>query len=929
MWTIFVALTAFRLLREAESARLSMPKRGATTHEKVVLRWPVSEPFVSEVLGARGAALQFETTDQRFHFLNLHKYGREGPLSLSKRKEIEMLHNIVFRRQVPQPLVEEEDESRDLLMPLPTPTLLPSKSTPVAEGKVEKDNRSADDEDSVSSAAESRARFTIEEVDVWPFLPKVLPTSTVLGALCMLWVQLPALHVYAPARVCFGTLFLGTMRRMAYCAYADPGQMQETVDVEQGMPQRAQDEHASTGNDKFTEVLKELANLLYKLGKESKDIQAQIRWNQQTTDKTQHATEHLPDCLGLLRGMLERIEDILDTIAKDITDIVDPQNPWSQCVISGEVLDLACCQLLCHIWGDSNWEEHAVLSDEEVVMEVVRGLRAMFPAKAGSDDGSQAQAPCAAIELTVKNAVLCDFTSDAVAGEGIKTTHDDIQELNEGQERLEMFLSQTRDAPRAQAGTEGTTVQIRPTNGDYGTILRKHADDLYYQSPHSAYGTIHRKHTGDLYYQDGPKAGKSKATAKGTTKIPATRSLLEQRRSSSSSEEKTPLPRGGQPSPPTPSGTRKEEPLQGQAQPVSPGPWGPQDEEFEREAWNSILDFVPNDTNQPQPPPKTPEATRGDQSSQGGKPEHQTSATKLALTTGTFRGISPLEAGAARAIPPVTTQPVEHKGDTYYREATLPRPEREAEETLAHQIPTMTIRDNHTNDAYYPKGPTATREAQQPTALLVPPGSGAPQHQGLHPDQDVFEDAHTTDEKPEAREETENNTYNQRSPERNRRDREEWRQRRRIRRRMGLEPGFFYPSGADDLPFPPLWKVTRWSLDPFALGAYTEFQDPKASEDDRDIYARPEGRLLFTGEGAVPGHVGAQCTHGAVFGGASSAIALLSEGVGAAQRQIQEEESPRLGELLGSGPMGLDVPVLVEVLATGRCKGRKRREPPA
>ena len=23
----------------------------------------------------------------------------------------------------------------------------------------------------------------------------------------------------------------------------------------------------------------------------------------------------------------------------------------------------------------------------------------------------------------------------------------------------------------------------------------------------------------------------------------------------------------------------------------------------------------------------------------------------------------------------------------------------------------------------------------------------------------------------------------------------------------------------DDLPFPPLWKVTRWSLDPFALGA--------------------------------------------------------------------------------------------------------------
>ncbi|CAE7151512.1 PAO4, partial [Symbiodinium pilosum] len=129
----------------------------------------------------------------------------------------------------------------------------------------------------------------------------------------------------------------------------------------------------------------------------------------------------------------------------------------------------------------------------------------------------------------------------------------------------------------------------------------------------------------------------------------------------------------------------------------------------------------------------------------------------------------------------------------------------------------------------------------------------------------------------------------------------------------------------DMVPFPALWKVTRWSLDPFALGAYTEFQDPRATEDDRDVYARPEGRILFTGEGAVPGNIGAQCTHGAVLGGASAAIALLSEGVGAARREAQEEESPRIGELLGSGPMSLDVPILVEVLATGRCKGRKRR----
>ncbi|CAE7240485.1 unnamed protein product [Symbiodinium sp. CCMP2592] len=104
--------------------------------------------------------------------------------------------------EVPQPCIEEEDESRDLLMPLPSPTLLTSKGAAVTEGKMEKDEelRSVEEEGSVSSAAESRARFTISGVDVRPFLPKVLPTSTVLGALCMMWVQLPALHVNAPTQ---------------------------------------------------------------------------------------------------------------------------------------------------------------------------------------------------------------------------------------------------------------------------------------------------------------------------------------------------------------------------------------------------------------------------------------------------------------------------------------------------------------------------------------------------------------------------------------------------------------------------------------------------------------------------------------------------------------------------------------------------------
>ena len=179
------------------------------------------------------------------------------------------------------------------------------------------------------------------------------------------------------------------------------------------------------------------------------------------------------------------------------------------------------------------------------------------------------------------------------------------------------------------------------------------------------------------------------------------------------------------------------------------------------------------------------------------------------------------------------------------------RPECEGEETLTHQMPTKTIRETDINDAYYPKAPTTTFQAQKPTAQL---GGGAPQHWGLHPDQDVFEDTPGIDEKQEAHEqaqndsgelsgttqprdeepdwsrdspdaseeETENDTSSQRTPdltcsswgatrpaepegppppgarlrgetrkERNRRDREEWRQRRRIRRRLGLEPGYF------------------------------------------------------------------------------------------------------------------------------------------
>lgn len=129
-----------------------------------------------------------------------------------------------------------------------------------------------------------------------------------------------------------------------------------------------------------------------------------------------------------------------------------------------------------------------------------------------------------------------------------------------------------------------------------------------------------------------------------------------------------------------------------------------------------------------------------------------------------------------------------------------------------------------------------------------------------------------------------------------------------------------FPQDQELILLPPLYKVTRWSLDPFALGAYTEFQASAASEEDRTLYARAEQRLHFAGEGAICGDLGAQCTHGAVLSGAWAAVELL--------RRMQLEPVELLKETATSGARGpgdLDVAALVELLATGRRK-RKRVE---
>jgi len=42
-------------------------------------------------------------------------------------------------------------------------------------------------------------------------------------------------------------------------------------------------------------------------------------------------------------------------------------------------------QLLCHIWADAEWKEFAELTDEEVVLQVIDGLRSIFPTAPGGE----------------------------------------------------------------------------------------------------------------------------------------------------------------------------------------------------------------------------------------------------------------------------------------------------------------------------------------------------------------------------------------------------------------------------------------------------------------------------------------------------------------------------------------------------------------
>ncbi|CAE7410448.1 unnamed protein product [Symbiodinium microadriaticum] len=196
------------------------------------------------------------------------------------------------------------------------------------------------------------------------------------------------------------------------------------------------------------------------------------------------------------------------------------------------------------------------------------------------------------------------------------------------------------------------------------------------------------------------------------------------------------------------------------AQPVSPGPWGPQDEEFEQEAWSSILGYVPGIPHQEKPPRKNKnpgeqaeDARKTTAVEQAAGPPPAAQPPPLKATRGVLRGLSPLAAGAARAIPEAKHVPVKPGDGVYYQKAAPRGSEHAAQQTHDHTEPTKTIRDNHNNSDDYLHAPGLVLETQPPPALLVPPGGPTPLHRGLHPDQDAFEDASPTDEARDQRQE--------------------------------------------------------------------------------------------------------------------------------------------------------------------------------
>ena len=81
---------------------------------------------------------------------------------------------------------------------------------------------------------------------------------------------------------------------------------------------RSQENFTNAMNGRFNDLLKELSNVAYNLTKQVKAVEGQVRWAQQALDRTQSSTEHLPDKLNFLRGLLEAVKETSETLQRVI-----------------------------------------------------------------------------------------------------------------------------------------------------------------------------------------------------------------------------------------------------------------------------------------------------------------------------------------------------------------------------------------------------------------------------------------------------------------------------------------------------------------------------------------------------------------------------------------------------------------------------------
>jgi len=145
------------------------------------------------------------------------------------------------RPQIPQPMPSNQ---------LPPTTVLATKQKDCQEDCAEE---ACLDESKFGAEDKGPSEdYTFFGYDLKPILPVALAVSTVIGAICMLLVQIPMLSRLtslseAGMSAGFGVLYGVTLGCMTYCAFADPGQVRKSrsarngngAEAEEALPKRA------------------------------------------------------------------------------------------------------------------------------------------------------------------------------------------------------------------------------------------------------------------------------------------------------------------------------------------------------------------------------------------------------------------------------------------------------------------------------------------------------------------------------------------------------------------------------------------------------------------------------------------------------------------------------------------------------------------